>query len=270
MKKLIGFLLVFILSAQAFANDGWVVRGRCNARGNVTYLQRYFIDGNKVKFEQYNFIYSCDLSSGKLILIDIDSMLCAVTTINEYEEKNTKIYEDFLLNSFLKFWDSFADNDIDTANASVIIDNKFSPISEDSITITRINDGMKLLGHNVSEYEVRVNNKRVERFFHTYEVACFNSVDLNALNNLENLIHPTDYSFHYTATQKYTDFKKNGLIIRRFLYVDDFVEEYQVNWYENTDIPAFHYEVPWQCKVISLDKWFELFHPTNRKYDDYE
>jgi hypothetical protein len=58
---------------------GWVITGRYIDREGKTIFKRYFIQDNDVKVEQFNLIYSINLKTESIILVDPENLVFVIT-----------------------------------------------------------------------------------------------------------------------------------------------------------------------------------------------
>lgn len=250
---------------------GWVITGRFIDREGRTILKRYFIQDNLVKVERYNLIYTCDLNTGSIIMVDPEILVFTQTNLNELTSKILTINNerlDKLLNLIPEDQKSFYKELFKVQSLAKVV---LPENNGDSLSIEKIQDSIKLLGHNALKYKISVSGRKKEEFFFTPEVDISGDFNWPKFLCFQYLIEPEDKTIEYLATEKYLDFIKNGLVLRRFIYQDGYRSEWQVNNIETKTIPGYEFGKPALCKEISIDKWLGRAKKDGGKYyDDYE
>lgn len=270
MKKYIFLTFILLCFFPVYLMAGWIVTGRYVDSEGKTTMRRYFIEGNQIKFEQYNLIYSFNLETGRLILVNPDQLIYVKTTIDEYQNK-------LLSQSQLRLNISLAEIPSDLRPAYETAYRKqahekifLTPFNNDSVQISPLNDTAKLLGINTQKYLVKVAGRKKEEFYFSNEKDCFAGIDMKKLYALQYLLFPDDLSVLYQATSPYENLTHGGLVIRRFIFFDGYKNEWQVSKFEEKEIPAYEFGVPSLCKELTLDKWLSQSVANDSNYDDYE
>lgn len=256
IKSAIVIAIILLVPIRTFS--GWVVTGRYVNADNKTFMQRYFIQNNKIKYEQHDFIYSYDFKTDKLILINIDSLLYVKTTLSKYLEKKNADDEKILNNLAEKFLTEATTSRKLDFKVQVEIKSDRFPANDSTISIIQGNEKKSYLGHNAYNYTLYSANKVVEKIYYTDEVACFSDIDLDTFFYLQQLFNPFDKNYQIFASNKYKSFFQKGLMIRRFVSDKGRPTEFQINKYEQKLIPEYEFDIPALCKEISLEKWFDL------------
>lgn len=270
MKKLltICFLFALVLPVQLFA--GWIITGRyVDAEGKTT-MRRYFIEGNNLKFEQYNLIYSYNFESGRLILVDPENLLFVKTTFDEYRNKLMSKSQSRLQSALEEIPEDQRSN-YETAyrnqsRAKVYL----TPTASDSLLIMPMPDSAKLLGMNTFKYQVKESGRKKEEFFLTNEKTFLSDKNLLKLLNLNYLIFPDDLSVLYQSSTAYMALVQKGLVVKRTVFQDGYKTEWQVSKMEEKNIPEYEFGQPSLCKELSLDQWLARTSVAESNYDDYE
>lgn len=270
MRKYFLLAAFICLLIPLYSYAGWIITGRFVNSEGKTIMRRYFLQGNQIKFEQYNQIYSYNISTGRLILVDPENLLFTKTTIDEYRNK-------LLSQSMLRL--SAALEEI-PADLKPIYETSFrnqarakiflTPYQGDSLVIAPMNDTSKLLGLNAYKYLVSLKGRKKEELFFTPDKNCFSEIDVLKLLELNYVLFPEDESVFYVSSQPYNDLVHGGLVLRRFIFQDGNRMEWQVSKIEEKDIPEYEFGVPSLCKELTLDKWLQKSAETENYYDDYE
>lgn len=271
MKLLIS-LTIFILIMLPFrVNAGWVITGRYIDREGNTIMKRYFIQNNEIKVEQFNLIYSINLKTESIIIVDPVNLVFVKTNLKAYATKLNDIKLS-RLNGLLALIPEDQKSEYekkykDQANSEV-----FLPVYKgDSLTIKPLADTTKLLGHRTAKFILYENGRKKEEFFFTNEINMSSDLNMNTFLTYVYLLEPEDKTVRYRVSDKYIEMVKSGLVLRRFIFEDGYRTEWQVNNIEEKNIPSYEFGVPDLCKELSLDKWLSRKKEVEEKfYDDYE
>jgi len=262
---------VFILLLPLNLSAGWVITGRYIDRDGRTILKRYFIQDDMIKVERYNLIYTCNLNTGSIILVDPENLVFTKTNLNELTSKVLEINNvrlEKLFNVIPEDQKAVYEElyTVQTAaSVALPVDNG------DSLSITLVQDSIKMLGHSTLKYLIMKSGRKKEEFFFTPEVDVSGDLNLSEFLHYQYLIEPEDKTIEYLSAAKYLDLVKNGLVVRRFIYQDGFRSEWQVNNIENKSIPEYELGNPALCKEVTLEKWLSRTKTNDdKKYDDYE
>jgi hypothetical protein len=268
IQKLAFFLL---LLAPFYSSAGWLITGRYIDREGNTILKRYFIQNNEVKVERYNLIYTCNLKTGNIILVDPEKLVYVKTNLDAYRNKMREIKLG-RLNELLALIPEQERGEYEKNYRNQVETELYLPAyADDSLMFTKISDTVKLLGHRTEKYRVEESGKLKEEFFFTKDINMSADIDLSVFLQYVYLLEPEDKTVKYRVSKKYMDKVKSGLVIRRFLNEDGFRTEWQVNNYEQKNIPAYEFSIPALCKLITLDKWLARNEQSSDTYyDDYE
>jgi hypothetical protein len=271
MKSFQHLAFFLLLLAPFYSSAGWLITGRYIDREGNTILKRYFIQNNEVKVERYNLIYTCNLKTGSIILVDPEKLVYTKTSIDAYRNKMREIKMS-RLNELLNLMTEAERAEYEKNYRKQVEDELFlPPYADDSLVMTKVSDTVKLLGHRTERLRVEEFGKLKEELFYSKDINMSADIDLGLFLQYVYLIEPEDKTVKYRASKKYMDKVKNGLVIRRFLNEDGYRTEWQVNNYEQKNIPAYEFATPAMCKLISLDKWLSRGEQTSEKYyDDYE
>ena len=271
MKFRIRTTLFLLVLLPFMSTAGWVITGRYIDRDGKTILKRYFIQDNNIKVEQYNLIYSLNLKTQDITLVDPENLVYTVTTFKEYAEKIKSVK----LNRLRILLDDIppGEREIYNKEYKTQIENEvFLPFyNSDSLSIEKVTDTLKLLGFHTSKYTVSENGNLKEELFYTNDVGFSADMDLKAFMPYVYLLEPEDQTTFYRSSKKYIDLVQKGLVIRRFIIGSDYRAEWQVNKVEQKNIPAYEFYTPSLCKKLTLDGWFaRQKNAENTLYDDYE
>ena len=260
------FLLPFHLSA------GWIITGKIVDREGRTIMKRYFIEGNDVKVERYNLIYSVNLTTENIILVDPVKLVFVRTNLHAYTEKMRQIKAK-RLDKLLVLVPEDQKASIGKQNQLQIEqDIDLNKMIVDSLEINQLPDTTKLLEYRAVKFSVEKTGLPMEDVFFTKEVDISSELDMKALLKFMYILEPEDKTIGYMAAKPYLETFKKGLVLRRFIYEDGYRSEWQVNLIEHKAIPFYEFVTPDKCKELTLDKWVETHSEpeSNNDYDDYE
>jgi hypothetical protein len=271
MKCFILFTLFLIVLLPSQLNAGWIITGRyIDGEGN-TIFKRYFIQNNIVKVERYNLIYTCNLKTGNIIIVDPENLVFVTTTLKEYigKLKDNKMSR---LSELLNLIPEDQRIEYERLYREQLDGEVFIPVcKDDSLSLIKTADTVKLLGYQTTKYIISEKGRKKEEFFFTDEVDISADLDLNIFLQYVYLLEPEDKTVKYRASKTYSDIVKKGFVIRRFIFEDGNRCEWQVNKIEQKNIPFYEFVNPDLCKEITLDKWLARQKNSDDKYyDDYE
>jgi hypothetical protein len=271
MKPFGLFTLLLIILLPFYSMAGWIITGRTVDDDGITVLKRYFIDNNHVKVERYNLIYSCNLKTGEIILVDPENLVYCKTSLLAYTQKMRDIKLSRLADLLTLLPEDQRSEYEKTFKAQVEKDVNLPESKGDSLVFNKLADTLTMLGHHVNKYELTENGKKREDIFFTNEVDITADIDIKTFLKYAYLIEPEDKTIRYMATNKYLDFITKGLIVRKFVWDGGPPLDVQVNLIEHKNIPDYEFGIPDLCKSVTLDKWLTRSKDIDDKYyDDYE
>lgn len=271
MKYIFRSIILLIASFPLLSKAGWEITGRFIDRDGNTIMKRYFIQDNIIKVEKYNLIYTCNLNTGSIILVDPENLLFTKTDLNSYilkiRENNKNKISEILSDvpqeqkaEFEKIYNYKAEKKINLPE-----------YNSDSLILRQLPDTTKLLGYRTEKFAIYENGRKLEEFFLTNEINISKDLDLAKFLKYIYLLEPEDHTIRYMASEKFLKSVCNGLVTRRFIFEEGFRSEWQVNKIEQKNIPAYEFGKPDLCKEVSLEKWIGRRDQVNDKfYDDYE
>jgi hypothetical protein len=270
--KYIRISLIFsILLFSLFLRAGWVITGRYIDRDGNTVLKRFFIEDNQVKVERYNLIYSCNLKTGSIILVDPVKLIYCRTSLSALTDfrMQAKMKN---LNTLIRVIPEAQQQEYrQKYSLQAETELNLSRMILDSLTVKEAPDTVKLLGHRVSKYLITRKNLKKEEFFLTREVDLSAEWNFTEFLKFVYQIEPDDKTTLYQASADYLNLVSNGLVMRRFMFEDGYRSEWQVNLLEEKNIPDYEFGIPALCKEVSLAKWFTNESDSDpNSYDDYE
>lgn len=262
-------IFIALLPLQMLA--GWILNGRYIDREGNTIQKIYYFENNKVKVERYNLIYSVNLNTGSILLVDPENLVYVNTSLSAYTAKLKEIK----LNRLAELLTLIPDEEKKEYELIYrsYIENQLilsAPV-KDSLSIKIIQDSVKLLGYAAAKYNFSSNGIKKEEFFFTREVDLSKEVDMKTFLQYVYLIEPDDKTVNYMISELYLNTIKNGLVLRKFIYEDGYRTEWQINKIDRKDIPDYEFGKPELCKELTLEKWFARKYKEDEKYyDDYE
>ncbi len=272
MMKLPVFCAVFLCLLMPFQLwAGWKITGRyIDKEGNTTY-KRYFIQDNVIKVERYNLIYTCNLKTQSIIIVDPVKLVFVKTNLTAYMQKMREIKLKRLNELLLLIPDNQKSEYEQRYKKQIEEEIDLSVGKTDSINITQSKDSSKLLGYSSVKYIISQQKIKKEEFFITDKVDISTDLDLKTFLQYVYLLEPEDKTTRYLASGQNIGLVKNGLVLRRFIFNSGFRDEWQVNKIDKENIPAYEFGEPDLCKELSLDKFLSRQNSDNEKYyDDFE
>jgi len=262
-------LIVGVLPYPAIA--GWIITGRyIDTEGN-TILKKYFIEGDDVKVERYNLIYSFNLKTEQIILVDPINLLYVKTDFKSYVAKLKEMRAQNLKALLSIIPES--EKDSLELKYKTSIDEMFylSQNIIEGMSIIQTSDSMRFLGYQSAKYNISINGLKKEELIISAEVNIFQNSDARKFLSFIYLLEPEDKTINYQATDLYRETFGEGTVLRRFIFDGGFRTEWQINLIEKKEIPDYEFFKPDLCKELTLDKWLSREKlEKNLQYDDYE
>lgn len=250
---------------------GWKITGRYIDKEGNTIFKRYFIQDNVIKVERYNLIYTCNIKTQSLIIVDPVKLVFVKTNLTAYKQKMKEIKLKRLNDLLSLIPDNQKEEYEKKYNQQIEEEINLSACKNDSVRITQSNDSSKLLGYSATKYVISENGLKREEFFFTNKVDISADLDFSAFLQYVYLLEPEDKTIRYLASNQNVDLVKNGFVLRRFIYNSGYRDEWQVNKIDHENIPIYEFGEPDLCKELTLDKWLTRQKPEDDKYyDDYE
>ncbi len=271
MKYIILIAIFALVLRPLYVIAGWEITGRIIDREGNTILKRYFIQDSEIKVEKYDLIYSCNLKTESIIIVDPINLVFVKTTLKAYQSKLleiklNKISEllEFIPDDQKKKYESLYKA---KAEQEIVLHDFIN----DSLIIRQLADTVKLMGYDALKFNITSDGRKLEEFFFTSEVNISKDINMGLFLQYAYLLEPEDFTIKYMVSKKYLETVKDGLVIRRFMFQDGYRTEWQVNKIDNKNIPAYEFGEPDLCKEISLDKWLTRRNQNEEiYYDDYE
>ena len=271
MKNSIKIVLFFIILLPLNSLAGWIITGRYIDREGNTFFKRYFIQNDQIKVERYNLIYTCNLKTETIILIDPENLIYTETSLKAYTEKlrDTQLGR---LKELLELIPEDQKSEYERMYKLQCERNLILPVmNSDSLLFKKMADTAKLLGYNTSKYLLTHNGRKKEELFLTNDVDISSDINMKVFLQYAYLLEPEDRTIIYRNSVKYSDLVKNGIVLRRFIFEEGNKSEWQVNNIEEKNIPFYEFGKPDLCKKITLDQWLlKQKDVEGIQYDDYE
>ncbi len=263
------FLLCILLPFHSWA--GWKITGRYIDKEGNTIFKRYFIQHNVIKVERYNLIYTCNIKTQSIIIVDPVNLVFVKTNLTAYTQKMRDIKVKRLNELLLLIPDNQKEEYEKKYNQQIEEEINLSKCKADSVLITQSKDSSKLLGYSATKYVISENGFKKEEFFFTDKVDISADLDFSAFLQYVYLLEPEDKTIGYLASSQNIGFVKNGFVLRRFIYSNGFRDEWQVNKIDHENIPDYEFGEPDLCKELTLDKFLNRQKSDDEKYyDDFE
>jgi hypothetical protein len=269
LTKRLFFIIIVLLSAQSL-KAGWIITGKFIDQEGRTIMQRYFIQDFKVKFEQYNIIYTFNLKTNSLILVDPVNMIYCQGTIESYI-RGLKQQKNRQLENLIKDIPEIQKAEAREAYADQI--NRIgSPINLviDSINIVRSDDSLVVFDNLTEKYLVSLNKRRTEETWISPALNINSEFNWDKYLYFLSVLEPENSSLKYMATKSYRQLLDKGFPVRRIMVVSGYKNEYQFSQLDEKKIPEYEFYTPSNCKELSIDEWLNRNRENEMKDDDYE
>lgn len=249
---------------------GWVLTGRYIDREGNTILQRWFIQDYQVKFEQYDLIYTINLKTDALILVDPVNLVYYRGTVGSYIQG----IRDLKMKRLEALLEEIPEKDREAARAAYLeeiekIGAPVIPIS-DTLAITEVHDTLKAVGKPTIRYQVSVNGRRLEDCWISPLLDVTGQFSWSKYFYVLSVIDPSNVKLRYMSTDAYLDLLSKGFPVRRIVLEEGYKTEYQINREEQKDIPGYEFGIPDRCKELDLEHWLNRNIAKDTEYDDYE
>lgn len=250
---------------------GWKITGRYIDKDGNTIFKRYFIQDNVVKVERYNLIYTCNLKTQSIIIVDPVKLVFVKTNMNAYSQKMREIKLKRLNELLLLIPDNQKAEYEKQYKTQIEEEINLSAGKTDSISISQSKDSSNLLGYSAVKYVISQKKLKKEEFFFTDKVDISSDLDFTTFLQYVYLLEPEDKTTRYLATEQNIDLVKKGMVLRRFIYNSGYRDEWQVNKIDHENIPDYEFGEPDLCKELTLDKFLNRQNTEDEKYyDDFE
>ncbi|NVO18207.1 MAG: hypothetical protein HXX13_00810 [Bacteroidetes bacterium] len=268
MHKSVLIFLIVLFSHSAFA--GWILTGRYLDQNGKTIMQRYFIQDYNVKFEQYDIIYTFNLKTHTLILVDPVRLLYYKGTIEKYiegclrqkNERLQKLMEEIPADQREEYKTKYS--------AQFAGFGKPVQVTKDSISIVPLDDSLKVFGKATDKYEIRLNNRKAEELWISPALLINAQFDWRAFLYFISVLEPDNMPLQYMASNPYLDLLGTGFPVRRILVFNGYRNDFQINKAEEKVIPGYEFGIPALCKEVPVSQWINRDQDMNPNYDDYE
>jgi hypothetical protein len=271
MNQTVKFVLIFMFSMCFYsANAGWKLTCRLVDKEGTTIPYRLYIEGQKIKIERHDFIYTADLSTGSLILIDPINLLYCETTLLEYATKNN-----ILMTSRLRMaekTDNPATNDtiFDSFPLNAETGNYLPPVSQDSVNWRKTSDSLRVSNYTAYRYVFSAGKTKLEEVWLAPELKLKDEINWRKLYEFLTVVDKQGIMVSYMLTPEYEELMKIGYPVRKFIYNGFIKTDWQVNLIEEKKIPAYEFYKPDLCKKLNIDDWIAQSTRADYLDDDYE
>ena len=271
MKLLRCITLISVLLIPFSLSAGWVITGVITQQDGTKIDKRYFIEKNIVKVEQYNLIYTCNLLTGSIILVDPENMVFTRTTLNDYI---AKIRAD-KLKALAHVVSIVPENEKARSEAQLKkeLEKSLNLATNDgrSIEIMSLQANGKIAGYDISNFQVIDEGNLKENFSVTYVENLKGDLDMSKFLLYQYLLEPDDKTFSYITAEKYRKIADKGIVLQREIFDPILIRKWKVEKVEKKTVPAYEFGTPALCKEITLSKWLVRNNKEDQsKYDDYE
>ncbi|MBK7214485.1 MAG: hypothetical protein IPH88_14520 [Bacteroidales bacterium] len=265
----ISILLLLLLMFNS-ASAGWLLTGKYIGPDGKTYMQRYFIQDGKVKFEQYNIIYTYDSKTESIILVDPENLVFYRNTLSGFIQ-DMKSYRQKQLEILLK--DVPAEQKEKVRETYLAgITSIGSPVKQitDSVIVTRVPDSLRILGMPSEKYLISLKNRKLEELWISPGLNVNKEFSWSKYLNFLALVEPDIPELNFMVSDSYLELLNKGFPSRRIFIRDGYRNEVQVNKMEEKNIPEYEFYTPSLCKQLNYEDWLKRGKSNDQKYDDYE
>ncbi len=263
-------LLSFILVSFSLARAGWIFTGKYIDADGKTIMQRIFIQDNYVKVEQYNLIYTINLNTGALILVDPENLVYYQGTMEGYilglRKLKNKQLEKLLIEIPMEQQPEYKRLYLGQIAA---IGQKVIPVT-DSVRYTLQPDTLKIGGYRTEKYLVTLNGRKMEETWIAPGLDIKKEFDWTKFLQYESILVPENKTIKYMITGSFNQLLERGYPLRRIIIQGGYRTEYQVNRIDAQKVPDYEFFTPALCREVTLEKWIDRNTATEPKYDDYE
>lgn len=262
-------ILMFFLAFHS-VNAGWKLTCRYVDKEGSTIPYRLFIEGNKIKIERHDFIYTADLSTGSLILTDPVNLLYCETTLREYALKNNKLMTSRLRLAEEREPSSTNDTVFDKYPVNTETGNFLPEIFSDSVSWRKTNDSLMVSNYKAFRYVFSTGKMKLEEVWLAPDLKLKDEMDWDKLYEFLTVIDNQKAMVSYMLTPEYRELMKIGYPVRKLIYSGFIKNDWQVNLIEEKKIPAYEFFTPDLCKKLTIDEWIAQTTSSDYLYDDYE
>ena len=267
---LISSLLLLLLLMFNSASAGWLLTGKYIGPDGKTYLQRYFIQDGKVKFEQYNIIYTYDSKTESIILVDPENLVYYRSKLSGLIQ-DMKSYRQKQLEILLKDVPADQQEKVRQSYLSVIssIGAPIRPI-DDSLIVSRVPDSLRILGMPSEKYLISLKSRKLEELWISPGLNVNKEFSWSKYLNFLALVEPDIPELSFMVSASYLELLNKGFPSRRIFIRDGYRNEVQVNKMEEKKIPEYEFYTPSLCQELNYEDWLKRDKSNDQKYDDYE
>jgi len=257
---------IFIFSQ---AQAGWILTGRYIDREGRTILQRLFIQDNKVRFEQFDAIYTLDLNTGTIILVDPVKLVYHQSTIAAFIS-DYQAYKKAQLQQLLKSVPGDQQEQVRLDSEAGISRFGDYPLFSDSLLLSQVEDTLKAVGLPTEKYLVSMNKLKMEEIWIAPGLDVRQHIDWKKYFHYMSVVAPEIYIPLYCFSGSFLELLNNGYPVRRIMIQSGFRTEQQVNRREEKVIPDYEFGPPDLCKKVGFTEWINRLPGKNTENDDYE
>lgn len=264
-------LLILMLSISFHtAHAGWKLTCRYVDKEGTTIPYRLFIEGQKIKIERHDFIYTADLSTGNLILTDPVNLLFCQTTLQEFAAKNNSLMKSRLLLTEQHDASSPADTVFNKFPINPATENYLPALFRDSVSWRKTNDTLRVSNFTAYRYVFSSGKMKLEEVWLAPGLKLKDEINWLKLYEYLTVIDNQAFMVSYMLTPEYRELMKIGFPVRKLIYNGFIKSDWQVNLIEEKKIPAYEFYTPDLCKKLTLDEWIAQMTRSDYLEDDYE
>jgi hypothetical protein len=263
------FFILGMLLVQQSLKAGWVLTGRYIDQEGKVIMQRWFIQDQKVKFEQYDIIYTINFRNGDIIMVDPDLLIYYKSTISEYIS-DFQVYKMNRLSVLEKQLPDVENTELKSYKEAIEAFGTPFPDTGDSIIIREVTDSLKVFGAETDKYMIMVNGLKTEEVWISPVLDVNSQFSWKLYMYYMSLLEASEPKPAYLYSDEYFALLEKGFPVRRIMVKDGYRTEVQVNREETKEIPDYEFYTPDLCKEVTLKQWLERKQSKHNEYDDYE
>ena len=262
------FMLLIAFSVHSFA--GWLLTGKnIDSEGNAIPI-RFFIEKGKIKIEQPAYIAQFDMKTQRIILTDPVKLTYYQGSLKEYMDgvREFKSKELKLASASMP-----ADQANDyNKSCSDQIEHFFDipKIVDGSVKVSKTEEVFKMLGWQTEIYTVSLNGLLKEKVYIAPGMKTGEGFDWHLYFRFLKAAGLEEQSLIYMNTPEYLNLLNVGFPVRKMVFESGVQSEFQINRYEEKNIPDYEFYTPSLCRELSITAWLQQATAEEAIYDDYE
>jgi hypothetical protein len=271
MKRLcVTFSCIFMLAFSLHSHAGWLLTGKnIDPDGNAIPI-RFFIEKNKIKIEQPEFIAQFDMKTQQIILVDPVKLTYYKGSLTEYMN-GVKTFKKEALKSVTV--DKPTEQPAVSSKTYIDQIERFFDIpmvAKGSVTVSKTDKVFKMLGWQTEIYKISLNGLLKEEVYIAPGMKAGEGFDWVLYFRFLKAVGLEDQSLIYMNTPEYLSLLQIGYPVRKMVFINGDQSEFQINHMEEKIIPDYEFYTPSLCKELTIAAWLKQKVITEDINDDYE